>query len=220
MQYTDNYHKLKDQLTLWLLLYELKKFGFKTLRLKLQKLVYLNDIFGTILKNKPTTYSFIVYKRGPFSKEIYNDIERLVSIDIVKAKVDEIDKWDPNQDRSFEYEIEESSIDRANVILRRSEFNSLDKSVELTVQALGYLSGEEIRQLVYSEPNYVAAKEIGFGTVINPAYTFASNFREMSKRLSLREFGIELRDEEVLWLYLNYLRTVTFPEKSKFMEIQ
>ena len=79
-------NKLKDQFALWLLLYKLKELGFQTRRLKLQKLVYLMDVFGTILGKKPTTYTFQVYKLGPFSKEIYSDIEWLVSVDAVKAK--------------------------------------------------------------------------------------------------------------------------------------
>jgi uncharacterized protein YwgA len=201
-EYSD---ELKDQLALLLLLSKLKEFGFQTQRLKLQKLVYLADIFGTILKKKPTTYTFQVYKLGPFSKELFNDIERLVSIEAVKAK--EIDRWQPNQDRSFEYEIDESRISRVGMIRSKPEFNTIEKSVELAVQAAGYLDADEIRRLVYSEPNYIEAKRKGFGTVINPEYTFSIRFREMSKRISSKEFGIELTEEEVLWLYLNFMRT-------------
>lgn len=204
----DEFAKLKDQLVLWLLLIKLKELGFKTQRLKLQKLVYLMDVFGTILSKKPTTYTFRVYKFGPFSKEIYTDIERLVSIDLVKAKA--IEELEPERDRSFEYEIEceKQSNSRSELLLARPEFDVIRKTVDLVVETTGYLSGAEIRKLVYSEPNYIKAKMEGFGSIINPHYSFATHFREMSKRISCEEFGIALKDEEVLWLYLNFLRSM------------
>ena len=204
----DEFDEMKDQVALWLLLFKLKELGFHTQRLKLQKLVYLMDVFGTILNKKPTTYTFRVYKLGPFSKEIYSDIERLVSIDAVKAKG--VERWEPDQDRSFEYEIEseENRILKSKVLLERPVFNSVRQTVELVVQAAGYLNGAEIRRLVYSEPNYIEAKKEGFGSPISPHYSFATHFKEMSRKISLEELGFELKNEEVFWLYLNFMRTM------------
>jgi uncharacterized protein YwgA len=215
----DDFDKLKDEFALWLLLSKLKELGFQTQRLKLQKLVYLMDVFGTILNKKPTTYTFRVYKLGPFSKEIYSDIERLVSIDAVKAKGAE--RWEPDQDRSFQYEIEceEHRMMKSKLILERPEFSSVKKTVEFVVQAAGYLNGAEIRKLVYSEPNYIKAKQEGFGSTINPLYSFATRFKEMSKRISLEELGFELRDEEVFWLYLNFMRTLESKQDTTIRNI-
>ena len=70
--------QLQDQFALWLLLYKLEEAGFRTKRLKLQKLVYLIDVFGSISHEKPTNYTFFVYKHGPYSKEIQSDVEHLV----------------------------------------------------------------------------------------------------------------------------------------------
>jgi hypothetical protein len=201
---------MKDQLTLWLLLCKLKEYGFKTRRLKLQKLIYLADVFGTILMKKPTAYTFRVYKHGPFSKEIYLDIERLVSLDLVKAK--QMGIWEPNEDRSFEYEIEETVVSKADVLLRRHGFDIIKKSVEIAVQAAGYLNATEIQRLVYSEPNFVEAKKNGFGSTIDPSYAFAVEFREMSRTMSLEEFGLDLNEEEVLWLYFNFMKTLQTKE--------
>src|SRR3972149_10510903 len=103
MSYRRPIEELKDQFTLWLLLSKMKKCGFRTQRLKLQKLVYLADIFGTILQKKPTSYTFYVYKLGPFSKEILIDVDHLVSVGAIQAQ--EIKLWNPNQERSFNYEI-------------------------------------------------------------------------------------------------------------------
>lgn len=195
----------KDQFTLWLLLCKLKEYGFKTRRLKLQKLIYLSDVFGTILMKKPTGYTFRVYKYGPFSKEIYLDIERLVSLDLVKARQTEI--WEPNKDRSFEYEIEEKEVSNADVFLRRREFDDIKRPVEIAVQVAGYLNAREIQKLVYGEPNFIEAKKKGFKSIIDPNYAFAVEFREMSRKVSSEEFGLDLNEEEVLWLYLNFIRT-------------
>jgi uncharacterized protein YwgA len=200
------FEQLRDQAGLLYLLNRLKEFGFQTQRLKLQKLVYLADIFGTMIGKKPTGYVFKVYKLGPYSKEIQSDIERLASIDAVEVK--EIGQWDPNQERSFEYEIEEARTKKASIMEKTPDFDVLAKTVEFAVQSVGYLSGEEIRKLVYSEPNYADAKRKGFETTINPEYPFAVRFKAMSKQISLREFGTELREEEILWLYLNVIKAM------------
>jgi len=207
-----DFHETKDQLTLWLLLCKLKEYGFKTRRLKLQKLIYLSDVFGTILMKKPTGYTFRVYKHGPFSKEIYLDIERLVSLDFVKAK--QIGIWEPNEDRSFEYEIEEKEVSKANVLLHRREFDVIKRPVEIAVQAAGYLNARGIQKLVYGEPNFIEAKKKGFGSIIDPSYAFAVEFREMSKRISSEEFGLDLNEEEVLWLYVNFIKTLQVKENN------
>lgn len=207
------FEKYKDQLALLLLLWKLKTLGFHTQRLKLQKLMYMSDIFGTILEKKTTNYTFQVYKHGPFSKEIFSDIERLVSVDAVKVR--EIEPWDPEQDRSFEYEIEQSKVEKMSMIEKISELESIEKPIELAVQAVGYLSGEDIRKLVYSEPNYIDAKIKGL-EVINPSYELAVSFKQMSKRLSKEKFGITLNNEEVLWLFFNYVKeTQKLKEASK-----
>ena len=97
---------------------------------------------------------------------------------------------------------------KASIMEKTPDFDVLAKTVEFAVQSVGYLSGEEIRKLVYSEPNYADAKRKGFETTINPEYPFAVRFKAMSKQISLREFGTELREEEILWLYLNVIKAM------------
>jgi uncharacterized phage-associated protein len=197
---------MKDQLILLLLLQKLKELGLQTRRINMQKLAYLTDIFGTIIERKPTAYTFKVWKYGPFSKEVQSDIERLVTIGYAKAQ--ELEKWDINQDRSFKYELERPGIEKVQNILEMPEFSTAEKATEVAVQAAGHLSGESIRKLVYSEPNFIKAKERGFGTIIDPEYKFAVRFREMSYRISLEKLGYRLNEEEISWLYLNFIRTI------------
>lgn len=212
MKYRRDVDILKDQLTLLLLLRKLEERRFQTKRLKLQKLVYLADVFGTVFGKKPTTYTFRVYKLGPFSREIYTDIERLVSIGDTQAK--EMERWKPEQERSFRYKITEKGIDSIREISVMPEFRSREKAIEFTLQAAGYLSGTNIRKLVYSEPNYMKAQTRGFGSIIDPSYEFATRFKQMSKRISFEEYHLTLGDEEISWLYLNFMKSIQLQRKK------
>lgn len=196
----------KDQFSLLLLLHKLKERDLQTRRLKLQKLVYLADVFGTILERKTTAYTFRVYKHGPFSREIYTDIERLVSLGLTQAK--EMEMWTPEQDRSFKYEITESGMSKIEKILEIPEFRIREKAIELALQVAGHLSGTKVRKLVYSEPNYIKAQEQGFGSIINPSYEFALKFKQMCQRISLEEYHMELIEDEISWLYLNFMKAI------------
>lgn len=198
--------KVRDQVALWILLEKLQESGFKTHRLKLQKMVYLADILGVIGNKKPTNYTFRVYKYGPFSREIVSDIDKLVSIDAVNANNAD---WSPECERSFEYEINNSQLKKVFIIEKLPHFKILNDFMELVVQATGHLNGEQIKKLVYSEPNYLSAKTKGFGSKIDTEYTFALRYKELSKKITYKNYGIELRDEEIIWLFLNYLNEVS-----------
>jgi len=197
---------LKDQLSLLSLLYKLKERNFQTKRLKLQKLVYLADVFGAILDRKPTAYTFRVYKLGPFTEEIYTDIERLVSLGLTKAK--EMEQWTPEQERSFKYEITEYGISRIGKILDMSDFLIREKAIEFSILVAGHLSGTNIRKLVYSEPNYMKAQKQGFESIIDPSYESAIEFKRMSKTIALEEYELKLSEDEILWLYLNFMKLI------------
>jgi len=197
---------LKDQLCLLVLLGKLKERQFETKRLKLQKLIYLADVFGAIFENKTTSYTFRVYKHGPFSGEIYTDIERLVSLGFAQAQ--EMEKWTPDQERSFKYDITEHGISKIKQILENAEFQRKEKAIEFTLQAAGYLSGKKIKDLVYSEPNYMKAKKQGFTAIINPDYKFAVRFKQIANTISSVEFDLKLSEPEISWLYLNFMQTL------------
>jgi uncharacterized protein YwgA len=199
---------LEDQLTLLILLRELKEHGFQTKRLKLQKLVYLVDIFGAILEKKATTYTFRVYKHGPFSGEIYSDIERLVTLGLTYAE--EMEKWTPEQERPFKYTITKQGIEKLEEIPDIPMLALKKRAVELALQAAGHLSGEKIRSLVYSEPNYIEATKTGFGSEIDPEYRFAVKFREIAGTIAREQFHLVLTGDEVSWLYLNFMKDIQF----------
>jgi uncharacterized protein YwgA len=192
------------QFVLLLLLQRLKELGFETQRLKLQKLAYLLDIFGSLISEKPTSYIFTAYKYGPFTKQIFGNIEKLVCIDFVHVK--EMGSfWDPETDRSFDYSIEPTSFAKIRGMKTLNQYKNINKCVEFAVQAAGSLNGEEIKRLVYCEPNFLSAKRLQFGSIIDPLYPYACRFKLIAQENS-KKFGIKLSDDEVVWLYINFLR--------------
>jgi len=88
------------------------------------------------------------------------------------------------------------------------EFEVREKAVELAIQAAGHLSGANIKKLVYSEPNYIEAKNRGFSSIIDPNYEFAGKFKQMAKRISSEKYGLRLGEDEVSWLYLNFMKMI------------
>ena len=197
--------ELKDQFALRLLLSELKKYGYKTQKLKLQKLVYLTDIFGTIFCHKPTNYTFIVYDLGPFSKQVTTDMDYLVASGVVDSN--EIKLWDPEHERSFEYQIKELRTEESAKVIKRLDLVLVEKAINFTVKIAGDLDSESIRKLVYTEPNYLAAKRVGgYRSVIRPDYKFAANFREIAKQIAAEEYSINLDDTQIGLLYLNFMK--------------
>jgi uncharacterized protein YwgA len=199
---------LEDESAILLLLCKLNEKGFQTKRLKLQKLVYLTDIFGTILEKKPTSYKFRVYKHGPFSGEIFADIERLVSKGLAQAKG--MEKWDPEQERSFNYSITNSGKERIKALLRIPEFKVKEKAIELALQTAGNLTGSKIRKLVYADPNFKEAEKKGFGSEIDPNYGFIPSFIEIAQNVSSEEYGLELNGDEISWFYSLFLKEEQF----------
>ena len=150
--------QLKDEFALWLLLYKLEQAGFQTQKLKLQKLMYLTDIFGTIFNQKPTNYTFLVYKHGPYTKEIQSDVEHLVVNGLVIAK--EVERWDPSHERSFQYKIGQCNVEKANKVFDILDFGQVERAVDFVIQDAGYLNSKNIQALVYAEPNFIEAKEL------------------------------------------------------------
>ena len=135
-------------------------------------------------------------------------MDHLVSIGVVEAK--EIKLWDPEHERSFDYQIRESKFEESRRVIHKLELGLVARAISFTVKVAGNLDSESIRQLVYTEPNYISAKKIGYKSVINPDYKFAADFREDAKRISSEEYCLNLDEEQIGLLYLNYMKSNSF----------
>lgn len=209
MNQRKEFEQFRDEFTLWLLLCKLEEAGLDTQRLKLQKLMYLVDVFGTLLFKKPTNYTFRVYKYGPYTKEIQCDVEHLVSSGLLEAQ--EVKGWNPSEERQFKYKIGKYNREKAQIIYDLLDFSNENKVIDFVVQAAGCLSSTDIKSLVYSEPNFVQARALihegkkAFASAID--YKFTDEFKEIAKQAYEKKFGEIPSENEVSWFYLNFIQS-------------
>jgi uncharacterized protein YwgA len=204
--------QLSDEFALWLLLCKLEEAKFETQRLKLQKLVYLLDIFGTLLNRKPTTYTFHVYKYGPYTKEIQCDVEHLVANGLVKAT--EVEIWSPNQEeRSFKYKIVKDSQKFDSELIQLLDYRHVEEAIDFVIQVAGCLSSTDIKSLVYAEPIFIQAKTLvkdgkkEFASPIDD-FKFLNRFRELATEICLRQRKSVPSNKEISWYYLNFIQSL------------
>lgn len=218
-----NFEQLKDEFTLLVLLRKLEEAGFETQRLKLQKLLYFTDVFGTILFDKPTNYTFLVYKYGPYTKEIQCDVEHLVSNGLVEAE--EVKSWDPDQERTFKYKIKKHDQSAFSNMYCLLDYANVEKVIDFVIQSVGSLASEEIKSLVYAEPNFMIAKglvakgEIPFASPIDKNYVFVQDFVKTALEIYRDKFGVTSTPTkfELSWFYLNFIESLeqkSIPEHS------
>jgi len=94
-------------------------------------------------------------------------------------------------------------------------FRLREKAVDLALQVAGHLSGTKTRKLVYGEPNYIEAKSRRFGSIIDPRYESARKFKLTAKRLALEKYNLRLSNDDVAWLYLNFMKTLQSKPKYR-----
>lgn len=196
---------LADEITLLMLLKALADFEMTTRRVKLQKLTYFANVMASLVGQRLTHHEFIVFKHGPYSKQLYSDIEVLVTRGLVKAtQVGDVEE----DEKSFEYEIEPDGIRRVEKALQSKEFLEKYDVILKTLQVVGDLTTNQIRELSHGELNYREASEKAFATVIDPNYSLCIESKKLAKDVAKNEFGIELSDEAASIMYLELVRTL------------
>jgi uncharacterized phage-associated protein len=196
---------LADEITLLILLKALADLGMTTRRVKLQKLTYFANVLASILGQRLTHHEFFVFKYGPFSKQLYSDIEVLVTRDLVKATpVGDIEE----DEKSFEYEIKAEGISKVKKALQSPEFAEKHSVILKTLQAVGDLTTNQIRDLSYGELNFRKAREKGITTVIDPSYPLCLESKRLAIDVAQNEFGIHLSDEDASLMYLELVRAL------------
>lgn len=210
MSEREEHKSMADQITLLLLLKALNDLGLATRRLKLEKLVYFADVFGKILEEKVTNHEFFVWKYGPFSKQVYADIEVLVTRGLAKATPLEI--YEEADEKSFEYSITAPGMKAAEKALQDEEFKNKYNIIVNSLQATGNLSTAQIKKLSYGELDFRKARERGRGTVIDPEFPWATRMANLAKQVAQQDFGMELTNEEASLLYLKLVEAFSSNE--------
>jgi uncharacterized phage-associated protein len=198
--------QLSDRITMLVLFKALYELGFDTKRLKLEKLVYLAKVIGRIQGQSLTNQEFFVWHLGPFSKQVYADLESCVTHKWLSATPQ--DESDELGQRSFAYTITEQGIATANTAIGDPEFRPKYDLVLNVLQAIGPLSTEQIRRLSYGELDFRKAKDRGKKTVIDAEFPESLRLASLAKQVALEEFGLRLSDEEAAFLYLKLVETL------------
>lgn len=198
--------QLSDRITMLVLFKALNVLGFDTKRLKLEKLVYLANVIGRIQGQRLTNQEFFVWHLGPFSKQVYGDLESCVTHKWLTAIPQ--DESDELGQRSFAYSITEKGTAAADRAIEDPEFRPKYDLVRNLLQAIGPLSTDEIRRLSYGEMDFRRAKEHGKKTIIDADFPESLRIAGLAKQVALQQFGLKLSDEEASFLYLKLVETL------------
>jgi|SRR5437016_6721208 len=195
-----------DVLTLLLVLRALDRLGLISRRLKLQKIVYFAKLLGTI-RNKPVTHhEFYVWKFGPFSKQIYSDLEYCVANGLLKAIPLE-DHNEETDEKAFEYHVTENGRSSTELALQESEFQEKYDTILRSLQHTGALSSDEIRRLSYVEADFKQASKQGKTTPIDSRFPNSRRMVALAKEVALKE-GMRLSDDEAAFMYFSLLESL------------
>jgi uncharacterized protein YwgA len=198
--------RLSNQITLLLLFKALHELGFTTRRLKLEKLVYFAKVIGKIFGETIGTHEFFVWKYGPFSKQVYSDLEVCVTRGLVKATP--LNEFEEPDEKSFEYSATETGLGKAERALEDSEFRSKYDIILKSLQATARLTSGEIKRLSYGEPDFRRASKEGRTTVVNPEFPLTIRISSLAKEVAEKDFGIKLSDEGAALLYLKLVEAL------------
>ncbi len=210
MKERKQYEQSSDRITMLVLFKALNELGFDTRWLKLEKLVYLANVFGSIHNRNITNQEFFVWNLGPFSKQVYSDLESCVTHQLLNAIPK--DEKDELNERSFEYTITEKGLSTANQAIEEAEFRSKYDLILHILQVIGPLSTNEIRQLSYGEPQFRKAKEKGKGAIIDPHFPESTRIASLARKVAKNDYGLSLSDDEVAFLYFKLIEALATPK--------
>jgi hypothetical protein len=114
---------------------------------------------------------------------------------------------------SFEYEITQPGLIKAEKALQDPEFKSKYEIILHSLQATGHLSASHIRKLSYGEPEFRSARakranELVPPTPINPEFPTTLRIADLAREVGEKDFRMKLSDKDVALLYLKLVETL------------
>lgn len=118
-------------------------------RTRFQKMIFLAQ--KRLEKNESVeNYEFIPYDYGPFSKELYDDIDELVDRGVVKERTKTIDGK-----KKYFYELSKKGQEIIRPKLRDGNFKKIERTVEKIKSELNSMKLPKLLDKVYSKhPEY------------------------------------------------------------------
>lgn len=156
------------------------KFEIVLTRIQLQKLIYLGDVFSAVWREVSRPADFFPYERGPWDRQIQNAVDALAFRGFVRVEARFLRL---NQVRSS-YSL---SALGCEIVENLRDESVLCEEIQLYDEIASEVARrgwEEIVQIVYSEPTYLAALESCSGSrlytnrpEINQTMQLASRFK-------------------------------------------
>jgi uncharacterized protein YwgA len=193
----EKHEQSADQIALLIFLTSHKQFNSEIGRFRLEKSIYFANVFSKFFDETFSSHPFIVRDFGPFSKEIYSDMEDLFIWDLAKSR---------KKGNACLYNVTDKGIETVKNILDEKIFRFKQQISFITSLYLNLLPNPELKDIVYNELNFKKASEIGYRTPIDPEYPFVRKFIELAKKTIKESFEVELSPGELLFLYLEFLK--------------
>ena len=181
-------------------------------RIRLQKFIYLLDQIGQLLAVLPPCKSHYSFRRGPFDPYIQNAVDSLAFRGIVR-----ITNLQKSADGSIhaEYALARAGVQWAQSVASSPVIRDRWRAAQLLAPEIDRLGWGRLRELVYAEPTYVAARPNGFGEQLR-----AIEFGKPSSATIFRAISHSLRSgferapsvELVVELYVEYLNRYSLAE--------
>lgn len=182
-------------------------------RIEVQKIIYLTNILAPLKDFILDYFEFTVWHNGPYSKEIQNSLNNLVSRRLVKMKQYKIKR---SNGRSFETSKYVINIHGERVINKLIKFKQKKEQyawVYSIVRLINLYGIDNVVKIVYQEPTFKHLKENSFGSNI-PINDIANNkllfLAKEIKSIGEEEFGYKFdKPEDILLAIFDYLYSET-----------
>lgn len=122
-------------------------------RTRFQKLIFLMQKEGNLDDLEPTdTYRFEAYDYGPFSSDLYDDLDDHIERGLIDDSMEELDEEDIVK---YEYRLEQVGEEYVEEELSDTEFERIVKEARRIVRQYGDMPLPELIDFVYAKyPEY------------------------------------------------------------------
>jgi hypothetical protein len=195
-------------------LFASSQYGQQLNRIRLQKFIYLLDQVGQLLAFLPPSRTHYSFRRGPFDPNIQNAVDALAFRGLVRIiKL----RKDPDGSIHAEYALTLVGVQWVESMISTADLSDRWRAAQLIASEIDRIGWDRIKELVYAEPTYVAAKPRGYGEQLRQfEFTQPSSatiFRAISHSLSCGFERIPTVDM-IVELYFDYLNQYSIYESK------
>lgn len=183
-------------------------------RLRLQKFVYLLDQVGQLLRLLPPKAGHYSFRHGPFDPRIQNAVDSLAFRGLVR-----IARLHKTKDGTIhaEYALTPAGGSWVQSMIEDPSISNRWRAAQLIALEINRLGWDRLKELVYAEPAYVAARPNGYGEQLRQLQfsvpSSATIFRAIMHALA-SGFEKQPTVDLVVQLYFQYLSRYSISESK------